>query len=297
MIGGEKNLTVKGTWPGLRLDGAELSGLVSRKRSLLTGRVTVTATVQISAKKQPLDLAVITENLVSNLKTYIPRTRFEGVDAADNLRGAEQGKPGRGMEEELFYAAGAVIQTVTQAGSQAALESASMGDAPERNPFSDGAPGLGALDADASANQSGGGGRLWYSITTKFDHSDGKTISYRCVDHASSDIRRYLARVTPRVLARFIPLRLDTVRIGFDLFGTRSFGSSLLGAGPVVVASVRISLKPDAVQLLLEEQFAAGEVGVPLASRGIPNAISAALSSAAVIDGLDAYCSNLCAEK
>ena len=296
MIGGGKNLTVMGPWPGIRLDGAEISGLVNRKRSLLTGRVTVTAQVQIAAKKQPLDLAVITENLLSALKAYIPLTRSGGGGAAENVRGAEQGKPGRGTEEELFYAAGAVIQTPIQEVRQSELGSPGSGNVPDQILSGLGGTGLGGLELEAADYKSGGGGRLWYSITTKFDHSDGKSISYRCEDQASSDIRRYLARVTPRVLSRFIPLRLDTVRIGFDLFGTRNFGSSLLGAGPVVVGRVRIGFKPDRVELLLEEQFAASEAGNPLASRGIPTSISRALSVSAVVDGLDAYCSNLCAK-
>ena len=155
MSGAGKKLTAMGSWPGLKLEGAEISGLVNRKRSLLTGRVTVSTLVNISAGKQPLDLAIITENLVSKLKDFIPLSRAGDGGVAENLRGAEQGKHGRGIEEELFYAAGLVLQTE--------LGSVVSNEASDEILSGVGLPGLDTREAVACDRERAGCARFGYS--------------------------------------------------------------------------------------------------------------------------------------
>jgi len=255
-----------------------IAGSVRRSGSFLTGRKTVGIELQIAAGEN-YSIAAVAENLVRALAAFLPAPAPAGQVNGDavsrlspNLRGTENFtaagpadliRPGR---EQLFFATGTVIRPSTD---DSALKNGTAGSADVQD------------------------GAVWYSLTTQFERSDGKSIWYRLNSQSSPELSRYLPILSPRLFTRFLPVALNQVRLGFDLFGTRHLGSSLLGSGPVVIGRLNISVLPVGVKILIEEQFARGRNGIPLSGRGIPELLQQWLSDSEISLELIPYCTAL----
>ena len=249
-----------------------ISGSVRKSGSILTGRKTVGIELRIAVTGKNYSIAAVSESLVQAMAPFLPAaaTTVNGVRSnrlSPNLRGSElpAAAGGRSLtgRENLFFASGTVIG----------------------NP-----PADSALNSQATQSSNG---TVWYSMSTQFERSDGRSIWYRVDSQSSPELSRFLPNLSPRIFTRFLPIALDQVRIGFDLFGTRHLGSSLLGAGPVVIGRLNISVLPAGIEILIEEQFARGKIGVPLSGQGIPERLQSWLTESAIVADFVPYCAAL----
>lgn len=251
------------TDPKILIDGVSVTAAVKRSRSLFWGKNSTAIEVAINSPGGKLPVSSLGESLAISLEPFLSGSG-QPSGSAENLRGAERSssQPSIGPAgERLFFASGEVQSS------------------PDVNTM---------RSSGYSGRESLGNERLWFALTTGFDRSDGKSIWYRVSSHAASDLRPYLPRLTPRLFTRMLPVVIDQLQIGFDLFGTK-IQSSLFGSGPVVYGKVRIDLAPASCRLVIEEHFARGESGMPLSERQVPQLIDRALAAAGVLQGFVPY--------
>jgi hypothetical protein len=230
----------------------ELSVDVQKSSSFLGTRKTlaIEAELRLASPAEDIPISILLERLFESSPEFIPsicfQTSAEGEQPVliEDLRGRpvdtfpETERSAldalrRSQEEELFFTDGVILETE---------EAAEEGPAPEEKPF-------------------------FLRITSKFEtFKNSRHIVYRVLHSETPALEEIRPDLSARLLARLLPLRLDTIRLGLENYRGRSFGA-MFGIVPTVQDRLYLEITRSSIRLFASSDAVGKNPPLPFAEQ------------------------------
>ena len=248
----------------------ELSLNVSERSSFLRSRRTVSIEAELTDQAAGIPVSDFLEQLFRSHPNFIPEEAFRAGDESafrlENIRGRpseafptdENGEASdlrRKQREELFFTRGVVLEPVEDE-----IEGTESSEFVE-SPFS-------------------------FRITTRFEtFRETSNVVYRVFHTPSPVLEEIKPVLSGRLLARLLPFRLDTIRLGLESYRTRTFGS-LFGSVPAVQDRLYLEITRSKILLTASGDFPRKDEGLPFSKDNLLGHVDAALRSCQLFPNL-----------
>lgn len=242
---------------------------VSETSSFLRSRRNVKILAELKGEDIPVSLLL--EQLFTIAPSFIPDECFHATPSSEvrieNLRGRplhafpqdEQPRLSdlkHTQQEELFYTSGVVLEP-----EEESLEIEEPGEEYAEAPFT-------------------------FRITTRFEtFRKTNNIVYRVYHSPSPVLDEVRPHLTGRLLARLLPFRLDTIRLGLESYHSRSYGS-LFGSVPSVRDKLYLEISRNSIRLDASGDYPRKDRSLPFAKDNLLTHLDTALRDTGLFPNL-----------